>query len=755
LNSLIRTSAYLCVFAFAFALNAQTAQQPDIASPKIKHTDSINVVADTVAVTETPTAQTISTIPQAEFNTMPAISIADILALAPGVTTIGGNGPRDVPISIRGSNERQTFGVRNAQIFEDGFPVTQPDGLARTDLTDPHAYSSIDIVQGPSSALYGNYATGGAIDFRTRTGSEIHGIEVGTDFGSFHYLNNYATAGIGTERFQVAAFLSNVRGDLFTTHNSFNTITGNALATIALSPRDRITLKLIANNLDTQLSIRLSKNQYLQNPFQKACTDTLNACCASVSLFTNGFNGNKQSLTATQAGLGRFDQRTIFGARWEHDLTGNTTLRNQLVFDNRDINQPTSSTSFVGTYPSWNLTSDATRRARFFGYRSTTYAGAFFNYEKMNSYVYNIVPGGNAKIGGLTQTVSGNHLNTGLRARAEISLRDNLTLVAGIGGEYTRLNALQNNLSYPINGTPTNNLINGDRTYFNVAPEVSALYRPAHTVSIHSHLGTGYGTPQASNLFVTSQGTFGNNTDLKSQRNIGIDLGADWTPASSLQATITGFYEWFHNELVTQSAGVNLQSFTFNAPASEHRGVEAAIDWHPFVSTIPGTRLRASYLYDNQIYTSYAEQLTSGTITRSFNRNGNLIPGVQPNFLNGRIIYDQPAGRLRGVGGYLEANYRDNFKLDNANLLDASGYTLLNLNLYYNPPPSRGKISHLRIYFAIENLANKTYVTSAGNITNSLDANGQQNPATVLATSTGSIYAGSPRASYGGVHWSF
>jgi len=66
----------------------------------------------------------------------------------------------------------------------------------------------------------------------------------------------------------------------------------------------------------------------------------------------------------------------------------------------------------------------------------------------------------------------------------------------------------------------------------------------------------------------------------------------------------------------------------------------------------------------------YAEQLTSGTITRSFNRNGNLIPGVQPNFLNGRIIYDQPAGRLRGVGGYLEANYRDNFKLDNANLLD-------------------------------------------------------------------------------------
>ena len=83
---LVRTSANLCIFAFSFALHGQ---QSEIAQPKIKHTDSINVVADTVAVTETPTAQTISTIPQADFNTMPAISIADVLALAPGVTTIG------------------------------------------------------------------------------------------------------------------------------------------------------------------------------------------------------------------------------------------------------------------------------------------------------------------------------------------------------------------------------------------------------------------------------------------------------------------------------------------------------------------------------------------------------------------------------------------------------------------------------------------------------------------------------------------
>ncbi len=90
-----------------------------------------------------------------------------------------GNGPRDVSVSVRGSNARNGFGARNIQVFEDDFPVTQPDGLARFDLTDPHAYGAVDVVRGPSSARYGNYALGGAVNFRTRRGRDIDGVEVG------------------------------------------------------------------------------------------------------------------------------------------------------------------------------------------------------------------------------------------------------------------------------------------------------------------------------------------------------------------------------------------------------------------------------------------------------------------------------------------------------------------------------------------------------------------------------------------------
>jgi iron complex outermembrane receptor protein len=328
-------------------------------------------------------------------------------------------------------------------------------------------------------------------------------------------------------------------------------------------------------------------------------------------------------------------------------------------------------------------------------------------------------------------------------------------IVGGIGGEYTKLSALAGNYSYPLGGAPTIAPVRADRTFFNVAPEVGVQFRPDRAWRVHARLGTGYGTPQATQLFTNAQGQFGNNVTLKTQRNIGVDGGADWSLGSMLQLSAAFFYEWFRNEQVTQSPGVNLQSYTFNAPASSHRGVQASVDWHPLPQAVAGLRLRASYLYDNQIYTDYTEQLTTGAVTNSFARTNKRIPGVQPHFLNARVIYDQSSGRLRGLGAYIETNWRDSYVLDNANLLGAPGYTLLNLSTHYDPPAGHGALSRLRFFFDVQNLANKTYIASAGNITNSLDSQGQQNGSSVLMNATGSIYAGTPRASYGGVRVRF
>lgn len=714
------------------------------------------VTAPALDVGDRPTGQTVATVSRDRIVGTPAFSIGDILVTTPGVTYAQGNGPRDVSLSIRGSNARQTFGIRNIQVFEDGFPVTQPDGLARTDLTDPHAYGRIEVIQGPSSALYGNYATGGAVKFFTRTGREIDGLELALDAGGNRYRNLYVAAGGAGPRWDYSVFASHVAGDGFTLHTNYRTTTVNALATLALTPRDRLVVKFINNDLDANLSIRLSYNQFLANPFQKGCETLATSGCASVSLFTNGINGAKQSVSAYAADLGRNDRRTIVGGRWEHDFSDVTTGRLQLVWDNRDIKQPTGATSAVGTFPSFNLIADITRKGEFAGRPTILFAGAFFNTETINSGTFNVPASGTATPGAPTQFVNGRHQNYGLRARAEVEAAPKWTLTVGVGVERTTLRALASNYTYPTAATPVIAQVSADRAFTNVAPEASVTFAPTSDLQFHARIGAGYGTPQATNLFVTPAGVAGNNTALQAQRLLGVDAGGELTFGRALTATLTGFYEFYTNELVTQSAGANLLSYTFNAPKSEHRGVEAAVTWRPAPDSLPGARLDLAYLYNNQVYTAYVERLSAGAFSSTFDRSGARIPGIAPHFLNARVAYDQADGPLAGLGAYAEFNVRSAWFLDNANILKVPGYTAVNIGAHYNVPEGRGALSGLRFYVSVQNVANRTYVGSASNVADTLNAStGLQNGLTTLQASTGTIYAASPRTVVGGVQVKF
>jgi iron complex outermembrane recepter protein len=92
--------------------------------PSTVSTGSQNITASAARATlyQAPPGQTETTIDRSQFDNRPAFSIGDVLRDSPGISVKQGNGPRDVGISIRGSNARNGFGIRNIVIFEDGFP---------------------------------------------------------------------------------------------------------------------------------------------------------------------------------------------------------------------------------------------------------------------------------------------------------------------------------------------------------------------------------------------------------------------------------------------------------------------------------------------------------------------------------------------------------------------------------------------------------------------------------------------------------
>jgi iron complex outermembrane receptor protein len=220
-----------------------------------------------------------------------------------------------------------------------------------------------------------------------------------------------------------------------------------------------------------------------------------------------------------------------------------------------------------------------------------------------------------------------------------------------------------------------------------------------------------------------------------------------------VKVSLTGFYEFFRNELVSQATPANApnSSFMFNAPRSEHRGIELAADWR----FQPGWRATLAYTYLDEIYTDYTELLNGGGTTFSFNRAGNKIPGISPNELTARLGYDEMAGIYAGLGAFVEFQWKDAFYMDNANLLKAPGYELVNLNVHYTTDLKSDVFKTLNVYFEVRNLFDKTYIASANNIGNTVTSAGVQDQASILANKTGSIYAGSPRAFIAGMKVAF
>ena len=688
------------------------------------------------------------------------MAVDDLVLGSPGVDVKLGNGPRDYGISIRGSNASNGFGVRNIVMMEDGFPVTQPDGLSRTDLIDPHAYSGVDVWRGPSSALFGDYATGGAINFRLRRGSDINGFIYGNEGGSFGYLNNYflmggTNKGDNNQKFEGSLFASDVRGDGYISHFSFNTQTVNSLSTYSPTPDDRITFKFINNLLYTNLPIRLSLNQFQTNPFQSGCTAAVGAApgCATINLLANGFAGPTLAQTAQQAGLaGMIAAPSAVFAGSTTSTTRRRGARRSSSMTATSANRPERPRRLA--ISSYNIISDLTKKTTLLGTDATHYVGVYYNAEQSYNYTYNVAPGGNATLGAVNAYQAGLQENWGARVREEVKFNEYWTGLVGFAVERGDIRGLNTNYNYSFPSLAVSQVpITANRNFLNMAPEAWLAYQMTPEWRLRGRVATGYGTPNLGQLFVTPAGVPGNNTQLQTQTNLGYDVGVDWTPNRATKVIVTGFYELFNNEFITQSPGAGLLNFTYNVPHSTHRGIEVAVDWKP----LPGWQYIMAYIYDNQYYTEYVEQLSSGSKSATFNRAGNLLPGVPPHELTARLGYDQPAGPWKGVGAFIEVQWKDSFYMDNANLLKAPGYEVVNLILHYDKEVADSYIKDAIFFFEIKNLFDQTYVASANNISDTISSTtGLQNPGSVLAvTGTGSIYAGTPRAFIGGMKLAF
>jgi outer membrane receptor protein involved in Fe transport len=132
----------------------------------------------------------------------PATNAYDLLRQSAGIEVHEqGQGPGFASdASIRGFSSDHSTDIA---LWVDGVPVNEPvnghaEGYNDWNLLMPQAISSVEVLKGPVSALYGNFAMAGVVNVRTL--ERIHGVEAEATGGAFGRFEGSLLTGLEGDR---------------------------------------------------------------------------------------------------------------------------------------------------------------------------------------------------------------------------------------------------------------------------------------------------------------------------------------------------------------------------------------------------------------------------------------------------------------------------------------------------------------------------------------------------------------------------
>ena len=357
----------------------------------------------------------------------------------------------------------------------------------------------------------------------------------------------------------------------------YDTQTINLKATYAPTDADRIVFKGLHNELYANLPARLSLNQYYLNPLQSGCY-TAAPGCGQTSVFVNGVSGAKTSVTPQQSGWRRNDRRDLIGLRWEHDFDASTTLRAQVAWDDKDYDQPIGTPVYIGRETAIGGLVDLTHSGSFLGRDIRHYIGFWYNRSEVAQKTGNLLPAGNGAMGAVTNNLATEQFNTGLRGREEYALSEDVTGVLGLGVELSGVSGTSSSIDYSTNAST---VVLADRAFWNVAPEAAVVYRAVPELQSRTrveriwHAELRPAVRQSAGLERQQH-----QPHLAEEHRLRSRLRLD--ARSVIEAEPDRIPRWYQNELLSQTPGAGLQSYTYNAPGSVHRGIESLAEWRPF-----------------------------------------------------------------------------------------------------------------------------------------------------------------------------
>ncbi|QDK78013.1 TonB-dependent receptor [Spirosoma sp. KCTC 42546] len=275
--------------------------------------------------TETPIA--ISKLSAKLINETKPTSIYEVINKTPGVLMVNLN------------NEQHMMAIRqpmttNAYFLymEDGVPIRPMGVFNHNALLEMNQFtvSSIEVVKGPVSSIYGPEAVGGAVNFITQRPTAVPTARVGIQFDQWGYKRLQFGAGARQGKFGIylGGFVSKQR-DSWMASSDYDKSSYFARLEYAFTPRTRLTGTLSYNDYNSQTSGSVDSTAFFARQYVSTTDFTYRKTFSLRSRLTleHDWKGGSQSFITAFVRNNSVGQNPAYSIRW---TTGAATATGQI-----------------------------------------------------------------------------------------------------------------------------------------------------------------------------------------------------------------------------------------------------------------------------------------------------------------------------------------------------------------------------------------------------------------------------------------
>ncbi len=573
----------------------------------------------------------------------PAVNISETLPRVPGVFAANRqNYAQDLQISSRGFGARAAFGVRGVRLYQDGIPVTMPDGQGQTGSFSLLSAERIEVLRGPFSTLYGN-ASGGVISVFSEGGTPEPTLTLSGGAGSYGMWTAGAKLRGTAGNVGYVAAVSEFQTDGYRDHSSARRDLFNLK--LRFDPTEATRVTLIGNyqyQPETQDPLGLTRDKWDADPRQV-------------------------DPSALQFDTRKTIDQTQGGVAVDHQFNPDTTLHVASYVGRRLIRQylalsgaaPTSSGGIadldrdfggVGARVSW--------RTLALGAPLTFTVGA--DADRMKEHRQGFV-NNNGTLGALRRDEDDTVQSVDAYAEAEWRFAPAWAATLGVRSSVVRY---QSDDHYV---TPANPDDSGSRKFHNTSPIVGLVFHATPDLNLYASYGNGFETPTFAEMAYNPTGT-GLNFGLNPATSRAVEVGIKTVIAQKHRINAALFHIDTDDEIVTDTATGGRTTFK-NASKTRRNGAELLWDGelpanlHAHVAL---TYLRAVFV----------DSFTTGLPPLPV-QSGNKLPGVPPQQAYGELTWT-PAG-WSGFNAGVEVQYVGKLYVNDRNTDAAPAYTVTNL----------------------------------------------------------------------------